>query len=134
MFYIGYLKNERFAHSLFFGEQCEWIAQVAHQKWVTWVNRSGHLTKMSDHEWFTHIAKRKWAIMSESLRSLTKNDRMSELLVFLSESLIRSFLGKKRAICSENRWANSQPYYIVRLYSLRVLPWYKIFLHIITTV
>ena len=28
--------------------------------------------------------------------SLTKNERMSELLVFLSESLIRSVLGKKR--------------------------------------
>ena len=27
----------------------------------------------------------------------------------LSKSLIHSFLGKKRAISSENRWANSQP-------------------------
>ena len=32
--------------------------------------------------------------VSESLRSLTKNERMSESLIFLSESLIRSFLGK----------------------------------------
>ena len=31
MFYIG-LKNERFAHSLIFGERCEQIAQVPHQK------------------------------------------------------------------------------------------------------
>ena len=38
--------------------------------------------------------------MSESLTSLTKNERMSESLVFLSESLIRSFLSKKRAF----RW------------------------------
>ena len=36
-------------------EQCEQIAQVAHQKWAT---------------------------MSKSLRSLTKNERMSKLLVF----------------------------------------------------
>ena len=33
MFYTRFLfKNERIAHSLFFGEQCEQIAQVAHQK------------------------------------------------------------------------------------------------------
>ena len=34
---------------------------------------------------------------------------MSESLIYLSELLIRSFLGKKWAIRSENRWANSQP-------------------------
>ena len=33
--------------------------------------------------------------MSESLRSLTKNERMSESLVFFSESLIRSFFPQK---------------------------------------
>ena len=32
--------------------------------------------------------------MSELLRLLTKNEQMSESLVFLSESLIRSFLGQ----------------------------------------
>ena len=47
--------------------------------------------------------------MSESLRSLTKNERMSESLVLLSESLICSFFRYKQAIHSENRWANSQP-------------------------
>ena len=47
--------------------------------------------------------------VSESLRSLTKNERMSESLIFLSELLIRSFLDKKRAIRSETKWANSQP-------------------------
>ena len=34
---------------------------------------------------------------------------MSESLVFLSKSLICSFSCKKRAICSENQWSNSQP-------------------------
>ena len=43
---------------------------------------------MSDHEQFAQVAQMKWAIMIESLRSLTKNERMSESLVFLSESLI----------------------------------------------
>ena len=39
-------------------ERCERIAQVAHQKWVM------------------------WAIVSKSLRSLTKNEPMSESLIF----------------------------------------------------
>ena len=51
----------------------------------------------------------KWAIVSESLRSVTKNDRMSESLIFLSQSLIRLFLDKNGAICLEIKWANSQP-------------------------
>ena len=109
MFYIRYFyfKNEQIAHSLFFDEQCEWIAQVPHKKWAMWANCSGPSPKISDHERFAHIAQRKWAIGSDLLRSLTKKERMSELLIFLSESLIRSFLGKKPAIRSENRWANS---------------------------
>ena len=48
--------------------------------------------------------------VSESLSSLTKNEQMSELLVFFSKLLIRSFFCKKRAIRSENWWANSQPW------------------------
>ena len=64
-----------FANFLFFGERCE---QFAHDR----------SPKMSDHERFAHIAQRKWAIVSESLRSLTKNERLSESLIFLSESLI----------------------------------------------
>ena len=65
MFYIQlfYFKNEWIAHPLFFGdvseslrslttnERCELIAQVAHQKWAT---------------------------MSNSLRLLRGNERMSE--------------------------------------------------------
>ena len=76
---------------------------------------------------------------SESLRSLTKNERpwaicsdrseeMSDreqiiqvahqkrvnewIAHFLRESLIRSFLDKKRTICSDIKWANSQPWLI----------------------
>ena len=48
------------------------IAQVAHQKL----------------ERFAQVAHQKWASMSESLRSLTKNERMSELLIFWAHSLI----------------------------------------------
>ena len=52
--------------------------------------------KMSDHEQIAQVAHQKWA-----------NEWIA---CFLSESFIRSFLGKKRAIRSENRWANSQPW------------------------
>ena len=74
MFYkrFFYWKNERISHFLFFGEQCEWIAQVAHQKWAMRANRSGSSPKMSDHVRFAPDAQRKWAIVSELLRSLTK--------------------------------------------------------------
>ena len=83
-----------FAHFLFFGERCEWIAHFAQIKWAMWANSSGRSPKISDHEGFAQVAQRKWAIMNESLRSLTLNERMSELLIFLSKSLIRLFLGK----------------------------------------
>ena len=56
--------------SLKSNERCERITQVAH------------------HERFAQVVQRKWAIVSELLRSLTKNERMSESLIFLSESLI----------------------------------------------
>ena len=87
--------------------------------WAMWVNRSGHLPKMSDvSKLLRSFTKNElpWAIVRDWLRLLTKNERMSESLVFLRESLIHSFLGKTRAIRSENRWANSQPwvYWTVR--------------------
>ena len=48
---------------------------------------------------------------------------MSESLIFLSESLIRTFLGKKLAIRSE--WANSQPSCVLLLL-YDFLPFYSI--------
>ena len=50
---------------------------------------------MSECERFAQIAQDN---VSESLRSLKTNELMSESLVFLSESLIRSFFRIKRAI------------------------------------
>ena len=64
-----------------------------------WAIRSGRSEEMSD--------------VSESLISLTKNDRMSESLIFLSESLISSFFDKKQAIRLEIKWANSQPWLVI---------------------
>ena len=55
--------------------------------------------------------------MSESLRSLTKNEGMNESLIFLRESLIfwtnRSFAhfwAKNEQFARKTRWANSQPW------------------------
>ena len=59
------------------------------------------LTKMSEHERMAQVAQRNWASVSETLRLLTKNEWLSELLTFLSELLICSLFGKKRAICSK---------------------------------
>ena len=49
-----------FAHFLFFGEQCEWIAHFAQIKWAMWANCSDCSPKMSGG--------------SESLRSLRGNE------------------------------------------------------------
>ena len=51
---------------------------------------------MSNHEQFAQVAQRKWAIVSKSLKLLSKNEWMSESLIFFSESLICSFLGKNK--------------------------------------
>ena len=56
---------------------------------------SESLRSLTKNEPFAQVAQGKWAIVSDSLRSLIKNERMSESLVLLSESLIRSVLGKK---------------------------------------
>ena len=126
---------------------CERFPQIAQNKWATvseslrslmskerpWANRSGRSWQMSDSERFAQVSRDKWANrsgrspkmshVSESLRSLTKNEqpwdiaqdahqkwtneriacffkRIAQLLIFC----------KKRAICSENRWVNSQPW------------------------
>ena len=61
----------------------------------SWANRSGRSPKMSYHEQFTHIAQRKWAIMRELLRSLTKNEQMSESLVFWANRSFAHFFANK---------------------------------------
>ena len=56
---------------------------------------------MSDCERIAQVAHVKNVTVSDSLRLLMINERMSESLVFLSKSLIGSFAHKKRAICSK---------------------------------
>ena len=47
-----------------------------------WASCSGHSLKMSNHEWFAQITHKKCLTLSESLRLLTKNEQMTESLVF----------------------------------------------------
>ena len=77
-----------------------------------WAIRSGRSEEIRDREQIAQVAHQNKLNMSDSLQSLNKNERMSESIIFLSESLILSFLDKKRAICSEIKWANSQPWYL----------------------
>ena len=78
MFYIRFQKKNFekisesliFAHVLFFGEWCEWIAHFAQIKWAMWANCSGRSPEMSDHDRFSQVTQKKWTIVSESLRSL----------------------------------------------------------------
>ena len=62
-----------------------------------WAIRSGYSEEMSDHERIAQVAHQKLA-----------NERISCFFEGITHSLT-VFLGKKRAICSENRWVNSQP-------------------------
>ena len=83
-----------FPHFLFFGERCEWIAHFTQIKWGMWANPSGCSPKMSDHEQFAQVAQRKWAIMSELLWLLTKNERMSQMLIFWANRSFAHFSTK----------------------------------------
>ena len=99
-----------FAHFLFFCERCEWIAHFS-QKKMKEVNES--LISHIKNERPCAIRSGRSEEMSnvrELLISLTKKEWMSESPIFLSESLVRSFLDKKQKIRSEMKWANSQPW------------------------
>ena len=68
--------------------------RFAHSFWAKWGNCSGHSGQMSDLEQFAQVTQKEWAIMSESLRLLTKNLANEWITHFLSKSLIRSLFGK----------------------------------------
>ena len=69
------------------------------------------LTKNELCEQIAQVAHKKWASMSESLRS-----RLSESLVFWANRSFAHFWAKKGAIRLENRWANSQPCIFLSFY------------------
>ena len=52
-------KNERFTHSLIFGERNEQFAHITHFLWATWANHSWSLIFGEGPQRFTHIAHQK---------------------------------------------------------------------------
>ena len=60
-----------------------------------WANKSDRSQKMSDHEPIAQVTHQKWATMSKSLRLLTKNEQMSELLVFWANHSFAHFSAKR---------------------------------------
>ena len=66
---------------------------------------------MSNHEQFAQVAQKKISDVSDSLISLTKNERMSASLIFLSESLIRSFLEKNKRFARKSNEPIPSPDY-----------------------
>ena len=67
------------------------------------------------HEMLLANLMSEWAIRSKKWAS-EQPERMSESLIFFSESHIRSFY-KKRAIRSEIKWANSQPWWVFTIFN-----------------
>ena len=67
-----------------------------------WANRSGRSRQLSDREQIAQVAHDKWMTLSDSLRSLMINERMSDLLnncwlktskiLFFSKFYIRFFI------------------------------------------
>ena len=66
----------------------ESLRSLTKNEWP-WVIRRGCSETIRDREWIVQVAHQKWA-----------NERIAH---FFSKSLIRSFLGKKQAIRSENQ-------------------------------
>ena len=112
---------------------CERFAQIAQDKWVA-VSESLRSLRGNERSWAIHSGRSdKMSDVSESLILLTKNEQMSDSLnnFWLKKSKILFYLRflkknnfrqnewiahslifwQKRAICSEIKWANSQPCY-----------------------
>ena len=82
-------KNKWFTHSLFFNERCERITQVAY--------------KNKRCEQIAQVAHHKWATMSDLLRSLTKNEWMSESLIFRKNEQFAQKTDERSPIPAEYR-------------------------------
>ena len=74
---------------------CERFAQIAQDKWAI-VSESLRSFRGNERQWAICSGRsEEMSDVNESLISLTKNEWMSESLILLSESLIRSFFDKK---------------------------------------
>ena len=86
-----------------------------------WVNRSFPLLASDGSESLRSLTKneRPWGFCSHRSEEISDREQIAQIAHqkwanewiarFFSKSLMRSFLGKKQVISLENRWANSQP-------------------------
>ena len=102
-----------------------------------WAKRSGHSWQKSDCEWIAQVAHQKWVTVSDSLRSLTKNERMSKSFFFWANERINFFSQKTRdplrkpmsefpTLCGLGKFSSTQVKLGPKLYNL-------IFLRILIT-
>ena len=98
---------ERIAYLLFCSQK---LNNLLKKIWINCIFMYVFCKIQKRYERIAQVAHDKNERPLESLRSLSKNERMSKSLIYLSESLISSFFSKKKLIRSENWWANSQPW------------------------
>ena len=92
--------------------------RFAHSISAKWANCSGRSGEMSNREWCAQVAQKEWVIVSKSLRSLTKNERIAH---FLRELLIRSLFWQKTSNSLRNSmsefpnliWTNTREFQIM---------------------
>ena len=108
------LQGWEFAHSLLRSNRsnqmsdCERIAQVAHVKRAT-VSESLSSLMTNEHSWVICLGRSR------------KMSKWANRSFFLSESLIRSFAHKKRAIRSKFCWLKSYFWYVFVLFFKRAI-------------
>ena len=80
------------AHSLIFGERCQQIAQVAHQKWAMWANCSGCSPKMSDHDQIAQVSHQKWG--NEWISTDTVSVRLNDgfIVFYINQRIVEDRL------------------------------------------
>ena len=102
-------KNQRFARKFVFF-LCFWqFSPLLCQEQITHITLLSFTLFKERLERVAPVAHYKRATVIDALTLLFKKEQKWELLKKKSESHFHSFAQKKRAICSKNWWANSQP-------------------------
>ena len=101
-----------FAHFLFFGERCEWIAHFAQIKWAMWVNRSFRSNQMSAvSELLILLTKneRPWAIRSDCSEEMSDREQIAHFWTKMSNSLGNQ-MSEFPALANSVKFVNSDIY------------------------
>ena len=73
---------------------------------------SESLRSLTKNERLAQVAQRKWRIVSESLRSLTKNEWISESLIFLANRSFANFWTKNKRFARKSNERIPSPDYL----------------------